>query len=159
MRVNHFQQTATGEGQTLVYLVQEGSDIGTEKWNNFYSNIEGFEYELGYVYDLIVEKQAIKNPPADGSSINYGLIEIISKEKIEDNVSFEVILKSTKRSDPPSFVTGNKVSGFKILNTIEIDCSDLCDQMVQMLETENELLGLFKHTETDAIKLIELKME
>lgn len=159
MRVNHFQQTAIGEGQTLVNLVQEGSDIGTEKWDYFYSNIEGFEYELGYVYDLIVEKQTIKNPPADGSSINYILIEIISKERIEDSVSFEVFLKSTKRSDSPSFVTGNKESGFKILNTIEIDCSDLCDQMFQMLETENELLGLFNHTDSGAIKLIELKIE
>lgn len=159
MRVNHFQQTATGEGQTLVYLVQEGSDIGTEKWNNFYFNIEGFEYELGYVYDLIVEKQVVKDPLADGASINYILIEIISKEKIDDSVSFELMLKSTKRSNPPSFVTGNKVSGFKILNTIEIDCGDLCDQMFQLLETENEILGLFNHTETSAIKLIELKIE
>jgi len=159
MRINHFQQTAIGVGQRLVNLIQEGNEIGTNDWSYFYNNIEGFDYEQGYIYDLSVIKETIINPPADGSSIKYILNRIISKERVANNITFEIRLKSVIMSNPPSFVTGNNNSGFKILDTIEIDCNDLCDEMIQMLETENELLGVFNHTDSGSIKLLELKPE
>ncbi len=159
MRVNHFQQTAIGVDQRLVNLIQEGNDIGFNDWSYFYDNIEGFDYELGYIYDLSVRKETVSNPPADGSSIKYILNRIISKERVANNITFEIRLKSVIMSNPPSFVIGNNNSGFKILDTIEIDCNDHCDEMIQMLETENELLGVFNHTDSGSIKLIELKTE
>jgi len=159
MRINHFQQTAIGLDQRLVYLIQEGNEIGTNDWTYFYNNIEGFDYELGYVYDISVIKETISNPPTDGSSIKYTLNKIISKERVTNNITFEIRLKSVIMSNPPSFVTGNINSGFKILDTIEIDCNDHCDEMIQMLETENELLGVFNHTDSGSIKLLALKPE
>lgn len=45
--------------------------------------ISGFDYEKGYEYFLSVEKKILSNPPADGSSIAYTLINTISKVKIE----------------------------------------------------------------------------
>jgi len=159
MRINHFQQTAIGLDQRLVYLIQEGNEIGTNDWTYFYNNIEGFDYELGYVYDISVIKETISNPPTDRSSIKYTLNKIISKERVTNNITFEIRLKSVIMSNPPSFVTGNINSGFKILDTIEIDCNDLCDEMNQMLVTENELLGVFNHTDAGSIKLTALKPE
>lgn len=43
--------------------------------------IEGFTYVEGYKYIIKVRISQIDNPPADGYSDNYKLIEIISKEK------------------------------------------------------------------------------
>ncbi len=46
----------------------------------FYDEIVGFTYEAGYEYVLRVRKDVIENPPADGSSFSYNLVEIVSKE-------------------------------------------------------------------------------
>lgn len=45
-----------------------------------FQSITGFTYEKGYNYLLKVEKIHLGNPPADGSDIDYKLIEILSKE-------------------------------------------------------------------------------
>lgn len=45
-------------------------------------HIEGFDYEEGYEYKLKVSISSRKNPPANGPTVQYNLIELISKEKI-----------------------------------------------------------------------------
>ena len=157
MRVNHFQQTATGEGQVLVYLVQEEEKVGQEDWSYFYGDIDGFTYELGYTYDLVVEKTPVNNPPADASSIRYTLKKLIAKKAVDDTVLFEVRLKSVTRSTPPSFVTGSLASGFELLSTLPIDCNTRCDELNQQLTTENEVIGIFTHAPAGAIRLVGLK--
>lgn len=159
LRVNHYQQTAIGEGQRLVYLVQEGDKIGTENWTYFYSPIEGFDYDLGYIYELNVSKYKIENPPADGSSVRYVLEEVNSKEKVGNDVPFEIRLKSQMISSSPSFVTGNINAGFKLLQTTQIECSDLCHELEEFLESKYEVRGIFNHVEPGIIKLQELKFD
>lgn len=84
LRVDSFTVACEGVAIGECLLVQEGNMIGTEEWNYFYfkDGIEGFVFEAGYVYDLIIQKTAIKNPPQDGSSIRYQLIKIISKTQV-----------------------------------------------------------------------------
>jgi hypothetical protein len=83
MMVNSYTVNCYGEMEGTCLLVQEGDMIGTENWENFYfyDSIEGFTYEPGFVYGLIVKKTEVQNPPADGSSIRYELVKIVSKEK------------------------------------------------------------------------------
>lgn len=52
-----------------------------DKWTYFYDTIEGFKYEEGYNYEIVVTVTKIENPLADGSSLHYSLVKIISKEK------------------------------------------------------------------------------
>lgn len=54
-----------------------GGDAWTS-WGAFYAPIDGFAHEPGFVYDLIVGRREIRNPPADGSSVSYRLISIVS---------------------------------------------------------------------------------
>lgn len=58
-----------------------------EAWQFFYSNIEGFTYEPGYLYELRVRQEAIANPPADGSSIRWVLVEEVNKTPVTDTSS------------------------------------------------------------------------
>lgn len=51
-----------------------------EWWVVHIQTVQGFIYEEGYSYLLKVKKNHLANPPADGSSWNYELIEIISKD-------------------------------------------------------------------------------
>ena len=43
----------------------------------FYDAIEGFSFEEGTSYVIDVEISEVADPPADGSSLSYRLIEII----------------------------------------------------------------------------------
>nr|WP_314492548.1 DUF4377 domain-containing protein [uncultured Chryseobacterium sp.] len=53
----------------------------SDRWGNFYSNIEGFTYEPGFEYILKVKTEKITNTPADASSIKYILLKQVSKIK------------------------------------------------------------------------------
>lgn len=68
--------------------VQESDSIKQDDWKSFYSKIDGFEFEKGFVYHLKVKKEKLdpKTLPADVSSIKYILIEQISKEKAPVNM-------------------------------------------------------------------------
>lgn len=52
----------------------------TQEFGLFYSGIEGFDYESGYRYLVRVSRHRLRNPPADGSSIEYRLIRIESRD-------------------------------------------------------------------------------
>lgn len=48
----------------------------------FYNQIEGFTFEPGNEYELRVNVETIANPPADGSSLRYTLIEIVNQTPV-----------------------------------------------------------------------------
>lgn len=57
-------------------LVKESAE---DDWTYFYDQIEGFDYEPGYTYELIVTEIKVNNPAADASSVRYKLKELLSK--------------------------------------------------------------------------------
>jgi len=59
-------------------LVRESPD---GPWLLFYDEIEGFSWEPGYEYTLLVARRTIRNPPADGFSIAYRLVEILARTR------------------------------------------------------------------------------
>ncbi|MBL4649217.1 MAG: DUF4377 domain-containing protein [Aureispira sp.] len=79
-RVNSYTVDCVGVGPQKCLLVQEGDLIGTNDWEYFYYGIKGFDYEEGYIYNLNVKQTAIANPLQDASSVEYELIELLSKE-------------------------------------------------------------------------------
>ncbi len=157
IRINHFKQSAVGVGPTLVLLTQEDDNIGTDNWQYHYSGISGFNYEWGYIYDLKISKRRLDNPPEDGSSVEYILEEIISKTSVDQNTSFELILKSETMGIVPAIVIGNAISGFKLIDEQKINCSNLCEELGQSLNEKNEVIGSFKYDTTNQLLLLELK--
>jgi heat shock protein HslJ len=74
-----------GEGPQQCYQVREDPE---GEWQLFYQEIDGFEWEPGYNYELQVNIYQVDNPPAGVSSLRYELIEVISKDPIEvENVT------------------------------------------------------------------------
>lgn len=156
LRVNHYKQTAIGVDKTLVFMVQEDREIGSNIWEYMYDGIAGFDYKLGTIYDLKVTKRSISNPPSDGSSFEYELKEVISETPAPNESVFELKLRSVSQIDPPNFVFGDLESGYSLLGEIELHCDTLCDKLSEALVTEDELSGRFVHQTADTIKLIEL---
>ncbi len=46
----------------------------------FYDSIDGFIFVPGYEYELRVLRTTVENPPADGSSLAYTLLDVVSQE-------------------------------------------------------------------------------
>lgn len=82
LRVNYYREQCTGVEPQTCYLVQQDQKVGTDEWNYFYDQIEGFDYEEGFIYTLKVRITPVANPPADGSDRKYTLLEVLSKEKV-----------------------------------------------------------------------------
>ena len=63
-----------GVGPRECLQVRRSAD---DAWELFYESIEGFTYEAGFQYRLRVAERVIPNPPADGSSRAYRLVEVL----------------------------------------------------------------------------------
>jgi len=81
--VNSLKSECTGVGSMECLQIQKGDELKPNGWTLLYSPIEGFEYEQGYVYKIIVNEQAIaaEHVPADASSIKYRLVKVIQKNR------------------------------------------------------------------------------
>ena len=74
--VAHFRVDCVGVGPMKCLQVRDTPDA---EWSMFYDQIQGFEYEEGYDYQLRVRTEEVENPPADASSIRWILEEVVSK--------------------------------------------------------------------------------
>ena len=77
--VASYTRTCQGMYEMQCMLVREDTE---GEWSNFYDEIEGFTYEPGYEYVLIVGWREIENPPADSSSRHYWLIRQVEKRRV-----------------------------------------------------------------------------
>ncbi len=69
-----------GEGPQQCLLVKEDPNA---EYQLHYFPIQGFNFEPGYEYELIIREETIENPPAGGSSLNWVLVEEVSRTAVE----------------------------------------------------------------------------
>ena len=69
-------ENCVGVGPQSCMLVKENPE---DEWTYFYDQIQGFQYEEGFTYELLVDIIPVENPAADASSLRYELKNIISK--------------------------------------------------------------------------------
>lgn len=81
LNVVSYKAPCQGVAQQLCILTY---DTDADVKGNFYNSIDGFDYVWGHAYQLTMTVTEISNPPADGSSLNYRLDEIVSD--IEDSI-------------------------------------------------------------------------
>jgi hypothetical protein len=71
-----YRVPCTGVVETTCLRVRVAPDT---TWRNFFGAVEGFVYEAGYTWRLEVERRPLANPPADGSSVVYRLLRVLSR--------------------------------------------------------------------------------
>jgi heat shock protein HslJ len=76
--VGPYQVDCVGVAPQKCLLIKEKAQ---DDWKMFYDHIQGFEYEAGYEYELLVREDKVDNPPADASSIRWTLVELRSKTR------------------------------------------------------------------------------
>lgn len=95
--VAHRRVDCVGVGPQKCYLIK---DTQYEDWRFWYGEIEGFEFEEGYAYELLVREKTIENPPADASNIELELVEV--QLKVE---TFDGPAARPATPQPPATVT------------------------------------------------------
>lgn len=80
------RQPCMGVAPQLCLQVKENPE---DQYSLFYSTIEGFDFEAGFEYELLVNKQTVPNPPADASAFRWTLIEVVSKTPVEPAAALE----------------------------------------------------------------------
>lgn len=80
--VNSYRVPCVGVGPMSCLQVRRET-TGETEWQNFYSQIRGFDYEPGFLYRIRVRETRLpaEQVPADASSIRYELIEIMEKSR------------------------------------------------------------------------------
>lgn len=160
MRINHFTQPAFPyytNGNTF-HFVQTGKDIGSNKWEMLGRTIRGLNYELGYVYDIIV-KRTDPDPGLADATPRYTVVSVIRQEKVTDDVTFTITLA---RGEPltESYVT-ESAGTYETVNGINILCESFCSEIpdkLASLQTNQLLRGTFRHVDGETISLVNLEI-
>ncbi len=80
--VADYQEDCVGIGPQSCLLTKIAGQTNSQTgWEYRYSDIEGFDYEPDYEYTLLIKNTTVVNPPADSSSINSELVEILEKKR------------------------------------------------------------------------------
>jgi hypothetical protein len=99
--VNSLKSKCADTGSMECLQIQQGNELKPDGWALSHSTIQGFEYEQGYIYKIIVAEQPVtsKQTPADDALVNYHLVKVINGslrlndiwalETIQGNVEFE----------------------------------------------------------------------
>ena len=116
---------------------------GTD-WQYFYDQIEGFDYQPGYEYTLMVEKVDVANPPADGSSIRYVLVEEVSKQEalMEQSGNLEAgewkLFSMGSQENQRPFVTGQEATFSYDPETGQVSGTTGCNRYFGDVQVDNE---------------------
>jgi hypothetical protein len=73
----------TGVAQQMCLQVRETSD---GPWTLLYDAIVGFDYEPGFLYEIVVREERVAHPPADASSVRRTLVSLVSKTPVTQSL-------------------------------------------------------------------------
>jgi heat shock protein HslJ len=81
--VNSSMGPCVGRAPTKCLQVQKADTLDPQAWKSFHSPIEGFEFQEGYFYKIVVQEhhQDTMGLGAEASSIEYTLVEILEKRQ------------------------------------------------------------------------------
>ncbi|MDX8337905.1 META domain-containing protein [Draconibacterium sp. IB214405] len=133
--VNSYRVDCVGVGPMKCMLIQKGEVLDDGAWQNFYSKIEGFDYEPGYIYKLKVQEEQLENVPADASSIKYTLVEVLEKKedgKLALNGNWEALKING------SVIKLPRMRGAGVLPTLQID---IFERQISGIDNCNNFTG------------------
>jgi len=144
--INSAKTECVGVAPMSCLQIQKRKTIIQNNWELFYTTIEGFDYQPGFIYKLNVKEEHFENVPADASSIKYTLVEVLEKKKdkrleIQDIWILEslngVIINSESISKRPQIeinVTQMKVFGTNGCNNVSGSIKTLDDSNIEFSE-------------------------
>lgn len=111
-----------GESQQRCLRVQREQE---QQWSLHYGGIEGFDYQWGFAYILAVTEIEVGNPPADGSSIQWVLLDVIVQD--EDDIGTEYLLEEVSMQESTiTYINGEySFMGYPFVCAEGLNCDSL----------------------------------
>lgn len=120
------------------------------EWETMTSNIVGFDYEPGYLYDLQVRETKLASPAPDGSTIRYELVAIEAKEVDPLLAVNSIWVATTINGNDFSVARGNELPRVEVnIRANSIAGTDGCNffnGQFEQLTDENLTLGPLAQT-------------
>lgn len=81
--INSTKVSCIGLAPTRCLQIQKSESLDPSAWESFPGSIHGFDYRAGYIYKIVVKERYLDpdDVPADASSIEYTLVEILEKRQ------------------------------------------------------------------------------
>ncbi len=116
--LNSYKVSCQGVAPIQCFQIKTKDD---EPWQNFYGNIEGFNFEFGYRYKLKVIKESLplETLPQDESSERYQLVKVLNKTRDKTIAINDIWALTTISSKTNNNLETEKLSAF-----IEINLAD-----------------------------------
>lgn len=120
-----------------------------DPWYFFYDNIENFEFEWGYNYELLVLVADVPDPPADASSLSYTMVQLLGKVKVAEDSYFDFSLMPDH-----SFSERVTDTEFRLGQEVSFNCDlSTCDAVQSLLSQQMAMLLSFQHANDSAGQL------
>ncbi len=147
LRIKHHKVECEGYLVSHCYLVQkEGSD----EWIYFYDHIDGFNYQWGVNYEILVHVQEIDLGLADTSNQQYSLLDVITETV---NASSDAFNYTSHK--PQERITEIAPNEFSLLGNKAFTCTDLsCGALRSAIEQNQSVLLSFQHNNNSAAPLV-----
>ncbi|MHA7058199.1 DUF4377 domain-containing protein [Aquimarina sp. M1] len=157
-RINHYQNTVIFLDYTTAIQYQIANDTGTEDYRALYGGINGFEFENGFIQDIVVKLKPNNLSIADIPPYEITLIKTLAKIQISPNTTFKIRL--TRNIIPDSFenwITVDQENNYSLINSsISIDCQNLCSELSHKINNQEQLTGIFTHGSENEYVLMEI---
>ncbi len=147
LRIKHHMVECEGHQVSHCLLAQkEGSD----EWTYFYDHIEGFDYQWGVDYEILIQVQEMDLGLADTSNQKYALLEVITETAHVSGAAFNY----TSRK-PHERITEIAPGQFSLLGNKAFTCNDQsCVALRSAIAQNQSALLSFQHNTNPTAPLV-----
>jgi len=138
LRIKHHMVECEGFQVSHCLLVQKQ---GSNEWTYFYEHIDGFYYQWGYDYEILVQVKLTDHEIADTSEQRYSLMQVISQSQHNFDVSFNYISRNLHER-----INEIAPAKFSLLEGKAFNCTDQsCDALRSAITQQHSVVLLFQH--------------
>jgi len=112
--------------------------------HTFYDAIQGFEYQWGHETTMEVRTEKVKNPPADGSSIDYFLVKVISDIQVPNGTEFNIRMEKEGDDYPFAKMIEKDGDNFILMYSVEIEENEILHELIDAIE-KYPVITTFSH--------------
>lgn len=127
MRIDHYREPCWAVGPSLCLRILDSSDPQPPPAHD----IDGFEYEWGYVYEVVVDVHEVSHPAADSSSVDYALVEVVAREPVEAGAAFSLDLTA-------DYVARVDNDDLQLVGGLAVECAEpaVCATIVDAMRSD-----------------------
>ncbi|MEM8565573.1 MAG: DUF4377 domain-containing protein [Bacteroidota bacterium] len=149
--IDYYTVPCVGVGSQLCFRAKHAKNLSFMKWEYFYREIEGFNYQIGYRYKLLVNVKKNEQFREDKSTLTYELDRILEKIKVERKIKLEIY--------PGELIFEESTSKFFLIDTLQIeDVSPVQkSQLIQAISEQERLFCTFDIFSNQSLKLLDIR--